>query len=439
MKKIMLGMSILSVLILRCLQFEDTKITSCQGVDKMAIYVLGEEVYDMPKKESGMTISSESHCNNGVTISWDDETWSLKVNYTNFTNNKERTRCELYFEEKVLSPIRVISPNDKNGLWEYKSTITKLVIQDKLEEIPNAIKVSDESELQDKSIMSYVVPNEDGTTYTAYLQGNKKILLNQDSSSLFYNFSKLQIIEGMKHLDTTNVKYMIAMFEGCNSLTSLDLSSFNTKNAVSMWEMFASCSSLTSLDLTNFDTTNVTDMKWTFSGCSSLTSLDLSAFNPENVKDMDYMFSGCSSLTNLDLSSFDTKKATTMGNMFEGCSSLTNLDLSSFNTTNVTDMSEMFSGCSSLTNLDLSSFDTKKATTMGYMFSGCNSLTSLDLSSFNTTNVTNISSMFRYCRKLVTITYGENFVYKSGATTEYMFSQCPANKPTHSSWEGIFS
>ena len=44
MKKIVVGMSILSILILGCVKFEDTKINSYQGIDNLSIYVLGEEV-----------------------------------------------------------------------------------------------------------------------------------------------------------------------------------------------------------------------------------------------------------------------------------------------------------------------------------------------------------------------------------------------------------
>jgi surface protein len=50
--------------------------------------------------------------------------------------------------------------------------------------------------------------------------------------------------------------------------------------------MFNQCSSLTSLDLSNFNTSNVNNMSGMFSQCSSLTSLDLSNFNTSNVKDM---------------------------------------------------------------------------------------------------------------------------------------------------------
>ena len=62
------------------------------------------------------------------------------------------------------------------------------------------------------------------------------------------------------------------MFRSCSSLTSLDLSSFDTSAVTSMNSMFRSCSSLTSLDLSGFNTSAVTDMSGMFYFCSSLTS-----------------------------------------------------------------------------------------------------------------------------------------------------------------------
>ena len=107
-------------------------------------------------------------------------------------------------------------------------------------------------------------------------------------------------------------------------------------------------------------------MESMFYYCSSLTSLDLSNFDTSNVTNMSYMFDGCRSLTSLDLSSFDTKQVTNIGSMFYHCSSLTSLDLSNFDTSNVTNMSYMFDGCRSLTSLNISNFtfnDTLKGTT----------------------------------------------------------------------------
>jgi surface protein len=200
---------------------------------------------------------------------------------------------------------------------------------------------------------------------------------------------------------------MDAMFYGCSGLTSLDVSSFNTSNVVSMSRavdsvfyqnapdghsipeynkyillgMFAGCSSLTSLDLSSFNTSKVTDMRGLFQGCKNLTSLNVSSFNTSNVQHMDAMFKGCSSLTSLDLSNFNTSNVVSMGyyvrvfsnsgswgqlqhsgydwdgGMFMNCSGLTSLNLSSFNTSKVTNMCKMFCNCKQLTFLDLSNFD----------------------------------------------------------------------------------
>ena len=117
-----------------------------------------------------------------------------------------------------------------------------------------------------------------------------------------------------------------------------------------------------------------------FYGCSSLTSLDLSSFNTSKVKNMSSMFEGCSSLTSLDLSGFNTSKITTMSGMFEGCSSLTSLDLSNFNTSSVTNMDYMFKNCSSLISLDLSGFNKILSNENSKTFLNCTSLIYLDIS-----------------------------------------------------------
>ena len=120
-------------------------------------------------------------------------------------------------------------------------------------------------------------------------------------------------------------------------------------NATSCYSMFENCLSLTTLDLSNFDTSNVTDMSYMFRGCTSLTSLNISNFNTSRVTDMCAIFSDCSSLTSLDLSNFDTSNVINMSWMFESCLKLTALDLSNFNTSKVTDISYMFLDCKSLT------------------------------------------------------------------------------------------
>ena len=139
-------------------------------------------------------------------------------------------------------------------------------------------------------------------------------------------------------------------------------------NVTSLENMFYGCLSLTSLDLSNFDTSNVTNMAQMFYDCSSLTSLDLSNFNTSKVTRMYSLFENCRSLTNLNLSNFDTSNVTTMSKMFWYCRKLTSLDLSNFDTSNVTNMAQMFHSCKVLTNLNISNFDFTKVTNYAYMF-----------------------------------------------------------------------
>ena len=162
----------------------------------------------------------------------------------------------------------------------------------------------------------------------------------------FCELNLLERIEGLEHLNTSQVTSMGWMFKGCGSLTSLDLSRFDTSKVTSMSGLFWGCRSLTSLDLSRFDTSKVTSMSGLFSGCGSLTSLDLTCFDTSKVTDMRGMFEGCGSLTSLDLSSFDTSNVTDMRGMFYSCESLTTIYCNSSWSDRLSD--DMFSGCNSL-------------------------------------------------------------------------------------------
>ena len=210
------------------------------------------------------------------------------------------------------------------------------------------------------------------TVFTAVFDASFHDFYPTTTAGWFYEFKSLKSIEGLEHLNTSQVTDMGCMFYGCASLTSLDLTSFDTSKVTDMGWMFEGCGSLTSLDLTRFDTSKVTDMGWMFSGCGSLTSLDLTSFDTSKVTDMEEMFSGCESLTALDLSSFDTSEVSYMRGMFYSCKSLTALDLSSFDTSNVTDMRGMFYSCESLTTIYCNSSWSDRLS--DDMFSGCNSL-----------------------------------------------------------------
>ncbi|MBQ7528230.1 MAG: BspA family leucine-rich repeat surface protein, partial [Bacteroidaceae bacterium] len=140
-------------------------------------------------------------------------------------------------------------------------------------------------------------------------------------------------IKNLNYLNTDSITDMSDMFYQCSSLTSLDLSHFNTSNVKRMCRyggnnhgMFAYCSSLTSLDLSNFDTSQITDMTNMFRGCGSLTSLDLSSFT---IKDSSIsgtgiygMFKNCSSLKTIYAQDWNFKHYCNPA-PFSGCDNLT--------------------------------------------------------------------------------------------------------------------
>ena len=227
------------------------------------------------------------------------------------------------------------------------------------------------------------------------------------------------------------------MFNGCQSLTSLDVSNFDTSNVTNMSHMFYNCNKLTSLDVSKWDTSNVTNMSWMFYACYKLTSLDVSNFNTSNVTNIRGLFHDCQSLTSLDVSNFDTSKVTDMTGMFHGCIRITTLDIRKWNTSSLIhvatnsdnladDNYSMFSYCLSLTeiqgierldiskvsslrslfwntkiySLDLSEWDTSNVTNMVRLFNLCIQLRSLDVSNWDVGKVTNLEACFGGCTNL---------------------------------------
>ena len=148
------------------------------------------------------------------------------------------------------------------------------------------------------------------TPWKDYADSITKAVINDDISGiqafestayLFAGLYKLTEIEGIDKIDTSNVVDMQHMFDGCQSLTNLDLSSFNTTCVENMNSMFLDCQKLESLDVSSFDPEMVeneftcVDM---FKNCSSLTEIDLHSFDMFYVEDnkADGMLDGCGNL-----------------------------------------------------------------------------------------------------------------------------------------------
>lgn len=132
------------------------------------------------------------------------------------------------------------------------------------------------------------------------------------------------------------------MFAGLTNLTSVDLSSWSPASATTLERMFAQCSNLQSVTFgENFDSNKVTTMRQMFYLCLSLSSLDLTYFDTDAAADMGSMFGkdGDEELEEGEYvaleeivfgPNFNTSKVTKMPYLFGGCNRVTSLDLEVF-------------------------------------------------------------------------------------------------------------
>ena len=89
----------------------------------LAIYLEDEQINYIPEKDSGYTLDlTKSSCTNGVTIGFYYNTWSVKTNYSNYTNpDNTRVKCSLYFREiKTIEETLHQLPTVSEGTGLYK-------------------------------------------------------------------------------------------------------------------------------------------------------------------------------------------------------------------------------------------------------------------------------------------------------------------------------
>lgn len=224
------------------------------------------------------------------------------------------------------------------------------------------------------------------------------------TQKMFQGCSRLNKLTLPRKVKTEKLESMFYMFDGCSSLTALDLSAWNLNNVKDMESLFKNCSGLTSVALPKVTSKKIQYMQRMFSGCSSLTSIDLSGWNVENVTEMGDLFYDCSNLKVLNLSGWTPKSLTKIYRMFLNCTSLENINLSGWNLENMTEIQYMFFGCTSLKTVDLSNWKTPKLSVLGRLINGCGSLTYANLSGWDVSSLYQIDVYpFSGCVNLVTL------------------------------------
>ena len=373
----------------------------------------GSPIFNETSQVVGIHTSFDEYkaINNGIFIEEIIKALTICNDISNDSNNNYIT-ADIYISDyNAYKDIRIINS------YEQSKREFPTIKEDYKNENEKEIQENCEIKVDDKIIpFSYFCKFKSKKKYKiTYTFKNKLKNINY----LFYGCNFLTNLN-LSNFNTQNVTNMESMFSCCRSLTNLNLSNLNTQNVNNMESMFSYCRSLKSLNLSNFNTQNVTNMKYMFFECNSLTNVNLSNFNTQKVTNMEYMFSWCNSLENLDLSSFNTPNVSNMKSMFSWCNSLKNINLSNFNTQNNSNMDSMFTQCNSLKNINLSNFNTQNVTNMAFMFSSCSSLTNLNLSNFNTGNVVNMKYMFYECKSLKNLNLS-NFNAQKVTNMEYLF------------------
>ena len=133
---------------------------------------------------------------------------------------------------------------------------------------------------------------------TAVIDITMKDALPIDMSGWFWGFSKMTRIENLGYLNTSNVGAMNLTFYNCNSLTTIDLRTFDLRKLGYMDFTFANCYKATNIYMpTRYRLENIVSMRQAFMNCMRLTELDLHAFSLKKKVDLQYPFAYANNLT----------------------------------------------------------------------------------------------------------------------------------------------
>ena len=177
---------------------------------------------------------------------------------------------------------------------------------------------------------------------------------------LFNSCTGLEVVD-LTNLDFTDVENFTSMFGDCKKVKSIvwpDNIRDITSKVTNASSMFDGCESLVSLDFAkDWDMSSLTKAANMFQGCTSLTDTSpIKAWDVSSLEGAYGMFNGCSSLTKIDLGQWklDGSKFVDAGNMFTGTGAglidLSGWDLSTSSGAGTTSFQQAFeTGSNSLT------------------------------------------------------------------------------------------
>ena len=162
------------------------------------------------------------------------------------------------------------------------------------------------------------------------------------------------------------------MFMDCTKLTTVRADDWDVSHIETFNGFFMSCSSLQYFYSNNWNVTGISSGSglWSFfNGCSSLTSVDLSTWTtPSDFPiTMGYFFQSCSKLASVNLSGWSMNSHE---NMFTNCSSLKTITAKGISSTTannlLTSLNSVTNGTITISTIDGGEVDTSYATGLGW-------------------------------------------------------------------------
>lgn len=217
-------------------------------------------------------------------------------------------------------------------------------------------------------------------------------------------------------------------FTRLGALEKIDLSGFSSTSINSLREFFSWDANLKNIiGLDKLDTSKVKYMEGMFNGCSSIESLNLTTFKVELVTEMENAFSNMTNLKTINISGWDLQNASTFIAMFKNDTSLESIDLRSFKGPKISNISQMFSGCTNLKTIYLNNFKPVKATNFYAAFKNCPELTTIYVHpEWDSTLVNSHSDVFTGSTKLKG---GSTTVYQGGSSSYATIDDPENSKP----------
>ena len=273
------------------------------------------------------------------------------------------------------------------------------------------------------------------------------VVLPTSTAYWFNGCSSLTTIEGLEYLNADSLKRADFMFCGCKSLTTLDLSGFNTYKLTSCHDMFSQCSNLHTIYgnrwniIANMSTTekqkfmiwkmNHPNEHYMFGGCTSLVGGAGTQYDDSKTSDYEYcridggttspgyftckpstmsayavLYKGVLTLyyDNLRYSHIGEKHDITFGEKPSYCGDKSikqvQIDASMSNVA-PTSTSQLFADLYELASIKgIENLNTSKVIDMSLMFNNCCTLGAIDLSRLDTSSATNMACMFQQCFSL---------------------------------------